>query len=150
MANHQNDEDTSSAFLPEIRRARFDRLTIYEISDSELDTLAKGSPDSTYLDFSIGLISAATAFIITLATTTIESSRTFNVFVIAVILGYLVGFLLLFLWWKNHASVAGVVKTIRSRLPPEGAPKVVTSNETVISIESVSVEKRPATDKPKL
>lgn len=128
MAKEQNQNQVSSDFLPEIRRARFDKLTIYEVSDSELEILAKGSPDSTYLDFSIGLLSAAIAFSITLATTKIESNRTFTVLVIAVILGYLFGLLLLLLWWKNHTSVSGVVKSIRSRLPPEG--KVLPVDET--------------------
>jgi hypothetical protein len=128
MANDQNPSHMSSDFLPEIRRARFDKLTIYEVSDSELEILAKGSPDSTYLDFSIGLLSAAIAFSITLATTKIESDRTFTAFVIAVIIGYLSGFLLLLLWWKNHTSVSSVIKSIRSRLPPEG--KVLSIDET--------------------
>src|ERR1700752_508655 len=106
------------------------RITIYEVSDSELEILAKGSPDSTYLDFSIGLLSAAIAFSITLATNTIESNRTFTVFFIAVILGYLFGFLFLLLWWKNHTSVSSVVTSIRSRLPPEG--KVLSINEAIL------------------
>lgn len=135
MANNQN--HITSEFLPEIRRARFEKLTIYEVSDSELDILAKGSPDSTYLDFSIGLLSAAIAFSITVATTKIESNRTFTVFIIAVILGYLFGFLFLLLWWKNHTSVSTVVKSIKSRLPPEG--KVLPINETSLTIESVSI-----------
>jgi cation transporter-like permease len=138
MANNQNQSHITSDFLPEIRRARFEKLTIYEVSDSELDILAKGSPDSTYLDFSIGLLSAAIAFSITLATTKIESNRTFTVFTIAVILGYLFGFLFLLLWWKNHTSVSTVVKSIRSRLPPEGM--VLPINETILTIESVSID----------
>ena len=40
-------------FQPEIRRARFDRLTIYEVSESELEVLARGSPDSIYLNFAV-------------------------------------------------------------------------------------------------
>jgi hypothetical protein len=38
MAKDQNQNQVSSGFLPEIRRARFDKLTIYEVSDSELDS----------------------------------------------------------------------------------------------------------------
>lgn len=135
MANNQNQSNATSDFLPEIRRARFEKLTIFEVSDSELEILAKGSPDSTYLDFSIDLLSAAIAFSITLATTTIESNRTFTVFIIAVILGYLFGFLFLLLWWKNHTSVSSVVTSIRSRLPPEG--KVLSINEAILPTVSI-------------
>jgi hypothetical protein len=129
MPNNQRREEPPTEFLPEIRRARLGKLTIYEISESELDTLEKGSPDSTYLDFAIGLLSAAIAFSITLATTEIKSSRTFAVFVFGVIVGYLIGFLLLILWWKNHRSVTSVGAVIRSRLPPEGTPENLTSNQ---------------------
>jgi hypothetical protein len=145
MTNRHKKEDESSAFLPEIRRARFDKLTIYEISDSELDVLEKGSPDSTYLDFAIGLLSAAIAFSITLATTEITSTKTFSVFTIAIILGYLFGLLLLILWWKNHTSVSSVVKNIRSRLPPEGTSEIIAVSETAIATESVTIEKQSAT-----
>ena len=74
-------------------------------------------------------------FSITLATTMIESNRTFTVFIIAVILGYLFGFLFLLLWWKNHTSVSSVVTSIRSRLPPEG--KVLSINEAILPTVSI-------------
>ena len=107
-------------FRPEIRRARFDRLTIYEISEDELATLARGSPDSVFLNFAIFLLSVAVSFIIALFTTTIEADRLFFVFVIITVIGLISGFVLLAIWWRNRKSVSEIVDAIKKRLPPEG------------------------------
>lgn len=107
-------------FRPEIRRARFDRLTIYEISEDELATLARGSPDSVFLNFAIFLLSVAASFIIALFTTTMESDRLFFVFVIITVIGLISGFVLLAMWRRNRKSVSEIVDAIKKRLPPEG------------------------------
>ncbi len=48
---------------PIIRRARLEQVIIYEVSESELELLAHGFANSTYLNFAIGLLSAATTVI---------------------------------------------------------------------------------------
>lgn len=122
MAENIDKTTTSSSneFLPAIRRARFDRLTIYEVSDRELDLLERGSPDSLFLNFAIALLSIAISLSVTFATTKIESDRNFIVLVLITIVGYVIGLFLLILWFRNHKSVLTVAKTIRERLPPEG------------------------------
>ena len=82
-------------FLPAVRRARIDRLNIYEVSDSELQLLKRGSPESLYLNFAIFLLSAALSFLTALFTTEIPSTRVFNVFVMITIIGLVLGLLLL-------------------------------------------------------
>ncbi len=62
-------------FLPAVRRARIGRLNIYEVSDSELQLLERGSPESLYLNFAIFLLSAALSFLTALFTTEIPSAR---------------------------------------------------------------------------
>src|SRR5260221_4084759 len=74
----------------EVRRAAFARLTIYEVEESELEILAQGSPDSLYLNFSIFLLSIATAFFVALLTAGLET-RVFIVFVVITTLGFLLG-----------------------------------------------------------
>ena len=40
-----------------VKRHKFDSLTIYDVSESELETIEKGSPSSIYLNFAIFLLS---------------------------------------------------------------------------------------------
>ena len=127
--NNLQQASSQSTFLPEIRRGRFDKLTIYEISDTELELLERGSPDSTFLNFAIFLLSSAISFTVALFTTTITSERTFIIFVVITIIGYLGAFLLFLLWRKSHKSVSKTVETIKKRLPPEGVAESFNGKE---------------------
>lgn len=131
MSNPNRHVSPDESFLPAIRRARFDRLTIYEVSESELDTLEKGSPDSIYLNVGIALLSAAISLTVTLLTATIASTATFVVFVVCTVVGYVVGVVLLLLWRRSRNSVSDCIKIIRGRLPPEGTvrPLEIESND---------------------
>ena len=117
MTNQKN-KDTE--FLPEIRRARIDRLVIFEVSETELDILQRGSPESIFLNFAVFLLSTAISFSAALATTTIESTKTFAVFVVLTAIGYVGGVLLLLLWLWNRQSISQVITVIRGRQPPSG------------------------------
>ena len=54
MPSNTKPPDSDNNFSPEIRRARMQTLTIYEVSESELQILEHGAPDSIY--FSIALL----------------------------------------------------------------------------------------------
>lgn len=107
---------------PAIRRARLDKLTIFDVTEAELETLERGTPVSLYLNLAVFVLSTATSFFIALATTKIESVRTFAVFVIIIVVGYLAGVTFMLLWFFTRKSVQSVVQEIRKRLPPEGVP----------------------------
>jgi len=109
-------------FLPAVRRARIERLDIYEISETELQILERGSPESILLNFAIFLVSIAVSFLIALLTTEIQSSRTFTVFVIVAVVGFVIGAVLLALWIWYRRSTATIFDQIRRRMPPEGVP----------------------------
>lgn len=104
-----------------IRRARCDSLCIFEITENELETLEKGSPSSIYLNFSIFLLSLAISFTITLLTVKAESVL-FIIFLCITIIGWILGFLLLFLWLRQRSFIKNVIKKIKDRLPPEPSP----------------------------
>ena len=125
MNNQIAARDTNPDILPEIKRARFDQLTIYEVSESELEILERGSPDSLYLNFSIFLLSSAITLTISLITLTILDIYLYTAFVVFAGIGYVVGILLLLLWWKSHVSVTKCIETIRKRLPPDGVQQKV-------------------------
>lgn len=110
----------SQEFLPEIRRARLGRLTIFEVSESELTLIEKGSPDSIYLNFAIALLTTAISLTVVLVTAALESTVLLLVFVVCTVLGYICGLLLLALWWRTRSSVSECIDAIRRRLTPEG------------------------------
>ena len=122
-------EMRASEWLPEVRRARLDSLTIYEVSDSELDILERGSPDSLYLNFAIFLLSSALALTIALITTTASSFIVSTVFIVFTVVGYLGGLFLSLLWWRSRSSVSRCAKAIRNRLPPQGTAQPLPPEE---------------------
>jgi hypothetical protein len=105
---------------PAIHRVRLDKLTIFEITEAELEALERGSPESLYLNLAIGVISIAVSFSIALATTQIESLKTFCCFVIVTVIGYLAAITFGLLWWQSHRSLKSVAQEIRRRRAPEG------------------------------
>jgi predicted neutral ceramidase superfamily lipid hydrolase len=115
-----NQNQLSSDFSPAIRRARLDNLTIYEVSESELEIIERGSPDSIYLTISVALLTLATSFLGSLLLTEIKSSVILFLFIAIVVVGFIVGGILLILWKRSSSSVAICVAAIRRRLPPEG------------------------------
>lgn len=120
MARTPQSNETEKQFLPAIRRARFEQLTIFEISESELESLERGSPDSLFLNFAIAFLSAAISLTGCLVTSTVSSTRVFTVMVLLTIVAYAAGVVLISLWYRNHRSVRSVAAMIRKRLPPEG------------------------------
>ncbi len=117
--------DTNDQFETEIRRGRLDTLSIFEISESELNQLGGGSPNSIYLNFAILTFTFGISFLVTLLTTVIESDRLFYIFVIMTIIGLGSSVILFILWKKNYVAVSELVKTIRDRIPPQGESESV-------------------------
>ena len=103
--------------IPTILRGKVNSLTLYEITDYELDVLERGPPNSLYLNILIFLLSIATAFLIALLTTNITSDRIFNIFVIIIVISYIIGLILLVIWYKSRESSNMLIKKIRDRIP---------------------------------
>lgn len=125
-----------SEFYPAIRRARLGQLTIYELSENELEVLEKGSPSSTILNFSIFLLSIAISFLVSLLTTTITDNRVYVTFLVITIIGFILGILFLIVWFQKYRSSTNIANQIRNRLPPEGQP----SGKPHITVEIVSAQ----------
>jgi len=116
-------------FLPAIWRGRIDQLKIYEISEAELESLERGSPESLFLNLGIFFLSSAAPFLIALLTTKIEPDRLFYVFVIVTMIGFIAGLVLMLLWKRDRQSNSLIFAEIRRRIPPEGTPVPV--NEVI-------------------
>jgi hypothetical protein len=109
-----------------IRRGKVDSLTLYEITDYELETLAIGSPSSLHLNFAIFFLSLATSFLVALLTTTIESVKAFSVFVVITVIGFSAGAVLLTMWHFSHRSTKSIIRQIRDRIPADQVETVET------------------------
>jgi hypothetical protein len=105
---------------PAIQRIRLGSLRIFEISEAELESLERGSPESIFLNLALTVLSVAISFSVALATTRIESDRTFAVFVIITSVGYVAGATFGILWLACRRSLISVSAKIRSRIPPGG------------------------------
>ena len=113
-------KDSSAEKPLRIRRGRVDSVDLYEIKDSELDLLEKGSPAGLYLNFAIFLVSIAFSALAALCTTTtFKYAIMQTVFVVVMVVGFLMGALLLILWYRGRGDVAEVIRGIRNRIPPE-------------------------------
>jgi hypothetical protein len=99
-----------------IRRGRVDSLTIFEITDYELDILAAGSPSSIYLNFSVALFSLAIAGIFSILTATFKTNTAYFIALLITILGFIIGFLLLILWHRSNQSISKIVTRIKARV----------------------------------
>ena len=108
---------TENSTGPRILRGAFDSLSLYEITDYELEILEQGSPSSTFLNFAIAFASVGLSFLATLLTVKIESIFIFSVFVILSVIGLAAALVLLVLWRKTRSSVKALVKKIKARVP---------------------------------
>jgi len=99
-----------------IRRGTVDSVDLYEIKDSELDLLERGTSADIQLNFSIFLLSISFSAICALATTTFPSDTTKTVFIVVAVVGLLLGIYLMLSWWPSRRSVKNLCNIIRLRI----------------------------------
>jgi len=58
-----------------INRGKLGSISLYEVTEDELNILERGSPSSTYLNFSIGLLSIGISFFISIFSTKIDDLK---------------------------------------------------------------------------
>jgi hypothetical protein len=101
---------------PEILRARLASVTIYEITEDELNSLSRGTSGSIYSDLAIAFWSIAVSFLACLLTTKMDPN-VFIVFVIIVAVAAAAGFILSAIWWRTRKTTRGLIETIKRRRP---------------------------------
>ena len=114
------DDNTGQNEL-KIKRARFESISLYEITDHELDLLERGTPNSTNLNLAILCLSVGSSFLATLLTTKVDSETVFIIFVVMVVFGIGVGVVLMVIWFTKRSELADLVKRIRNRMIPDAA-----------------------------
>ena len=112
-------DSRDEAVLPTIRRARLQRLTIYEVEESELAILERGSLDTIFLNIAVALFSMSVSLSVALLTAEFPSDRAWTVFLVITVVGYVAGVIMLLVWWRSRVSVAACTRNIRERLPTD-------------------------------
>ena len=115
----QADEEQTSL---RVRRGRVDSVDLYEIKDSELDLLEKGSPADLQLNFAISLLSVAFSSICALATATFTNPYFQSLFTLVAVVGVIIGGYFLIVWNQSRTSHRAVCERIRKRIPPDVPP----------------------------
>ena len=71
-------------------------------------------PANLFLNFGIALLSISCSFLIALLTTNIDS-RIFIVFTVIVTVDFIIGIVLMCLWWRDRRSIDPLIKKIEHR-----------------------------------
>ncbi len=104
MPEHQSQPQPGTPLDPTIEWVPLGALTVFPVTADELEELKRGSPASMFFNFAIFSISTAISFSVSLATTKIESTKTFCVFVIVTVVGYLASAIFIALWLRQSKS----------------------------------------------
>ena len=113
-----NSPNQNQSSIP-VKRGVVDSINIYEITENELETLEAATPTGILFDIGLFCLSAAIAFTITLCTTSIDSERMFNTFLVVTIVGYLSFLAFLIIWLASRKSVKETTKKVRDRMNPK-------------------------------
>lgn len=119
MNNKNNVLDGSTSLR--VRRGRVESVDLYEIKDTELDSLEKGTPAELQLNFAVFLLSTSFAAISTLLTATFPNKTTETIFIVVSVVGLLIGIYLLIAWARTRSDVKKLCQRIRQRIPQDVA-----------------------------
>ena len=100
-----------------IYRGRVGSVILYEVKENELDILERGGQSDIYLNFAIFLFSVAVTAISTLFTASFSNLTTQIIFICVTIIGFVLGLLLLILWFRSRKPVKSVIAAIKGRVP---------------------------------
>lgn len=109
----------------EIRRGRVGSLSLYEVTEHELDILKQGTPLSLLLTVGISLFTIGISFLIALFTAPIKTNSTiFVVFTSIVVGSFTSSFVCMCWWYSNRQSVSSVIEKIKSRMLAEEEDRI--------------------------
>lgn len=98
-------------------RGSVDSLSLYEITDYELEIFEKGGPSSTYFNVAISLLSIGVSFLASILTVEINSIKTYILFSVIMIVGISGGIVSAILWHRTRSPVSHICEKIRARVP---------------------------------
>jgi hypothetical protein len=107
-----------NALTPPMRFAPAGELRLYLVHEHQLDELAKGSPASVLLNFSLFFIAVSITAFGTLYTAPPTVDRVYYVFVIIALVTLIAGVVTGVLWHVQHKSASRLVVEIKAQMPP--------------------------------
>ena len=99
------------------RRGKVDSLSLYEVTEDELDILKQGAPLSLLLTVGISLFTIGITLLSALFTAPIKTNSTIFVVFTSIVVGSLTSSSVCMCWWySNRQSVSSVIEKIKSRM----------------------------------
>lgn len=99
-----------------VRKYVVDEVVIYEVKESELDELERGSQSDLYLEFSIACVSTFISFLIALFTVDFpENTNTEVIFVCVDVIMAIAGAIFGSLWIRQRKNKFKVIESIKKR-----------------------------------
>lgn len=129
------EQGTSDENKIAVVRGMVGSLSLYEITDYELEILERGSPNSVLLNFAIFAFSIGISFLTTVCVVTFTSIYMFTTFLVLTILGLFSGLVLFVIWYRTRSSTSEVCRKIRLRIP---SSSIVAASEVLSTSESDS------------
>jgi hypothetical protein len=111
---------SGESHIPEIDWVPLGRITVYHVTETELDGLGRGSPDSVFLTFGVFALTAGLSFLASLLAMDAPTTSVLAVFVVLTAVGILAGLVLLALWWVFRRGNKTLIETIKARRLPHG------------------------------
>lgn len=106
----QNELDTIN-----VRRARVDSISVYEVTEQELSILESGGDGGIYLNLALALFSLAVGLLTAIFTTSM-TDRQFYVFLILSSIGIIGSLVFGTLWFNSRKPIKAVVVNIKARM----------------------------------
>ena len=94
---------------------KVEQIDIYEVTENELNLLEKGTDSDLYLQFSIALLSVFFSLTVCFFTSTFNDDKVLYAFVCVDSICFIIGALLLVLWYRNRKGKEEIIKGIKNR-----------------------------------
>jgi hypothetical protein len=125
-----------------VERHAVTSVVIYEVTGEDLEQLEKETLTvGEDFSFALAAISVALSFSATLSAVTIPAGKTYDVFWIVMLLGYISGIFFGIRWFRGRKQFRSVVSKVRSRGGPlgeQGKTVVETASVTTVAIEKTT------------
>lgn len=142
----------NDGYTLQIRRGRVESVDLYEIKDSELDQLEKGTQGDLHSTSATFLISSAISCGIALGTADFHSPKVETFFMLMTLLGTIGGIYQGILWWRSKSAVKKLCVKIKDRIAPDAAAAMaaVSPDEVACAVVSDGVALGVALTVPQL